>query len=323
LKDLQLPLNCLAPYLYGSFELLLTGSLRVLRKIIIPIFRKVVKLLSGHGIGRFYLIKIPYYFLLSRLKNTSQVAEVQGHKMFLDPTDTLELSIWGTYEPPVTELFKKEIKRGDVVLDIGAHIGYYTLILAKLVGENGRVYAFEPDPTNFNLLEKNVKANSYKNVSLVQKAVSNKTGRTNEYLGEGDSGDHRIYDPHDGRKSIEIEAIRLDDYFKSYGGKIDFIKMHVQGAEALVIEGMPQLLQQNQNVKIITHFWPMGLRKCGFKPEEYLKILIGYGFKIYLINENKIEPIAINELMQLCTEEDFKNLVCLRREASGYIQNTF
>lgn len=232
---------------------------------------------------------------------------VDGHKMFLDSKDSLHLSINGIYEPFETELVKKEIKKGDVVLDIGANIGYYTLIFAKLVGENGKVFAFEPDPTNFSLLKKNVEINGYGNrVVLVQKAVSNKTEKIKLYLCEDNKGDHRIYDSHDGRQSIEIEAIRLDDYFKNYNGTIDFIKMDIQGAEGWAIQGMHNLLKKNKTVKIVTEFWPIGLKGSGIDPDEYFKILIELGFKLYEINEQekKIKPINIPKVT---------NLLCMRK----------
>jgi len=283
-----------------------------IRRIILPIFRKVVRFLSEQGIDRFYPIKVVLYnFLLPCLKEPNSVVRVQGHKMFLDPMDAMGLSVWGVHEPLVTKVFKKEIKNGDVVLDIGAHIGYYTLIAAKLVGENGKVFAFEPEPTNFDLLELNVKANGYNNVTLVQKAVSNKTGKIKLYLSEDNTGDHGIYDSHNGRQSIEIEAIQLDDYFKSYEGKIDFIKIDIQGAEALAIQGMSSLLRKNR-AKIITEFEPPALKKSGIEPREYLDLLVKHGFKLYHINdrENKIELITIDKIMQICGGST--NLLCLK-----------
>jgi FkbM family methyltransferase len=219
-------------------------------KMLLRIYKKGTKILSGR-IGKFYPVKVIYKvinsFIFSHLKH-----EVLGHKMFLDSRDSLNLSIKGVYEPFETELVKKEIRKGDVVLDVGANIGYYTLIFAKLVGENGKVFAFEPDPSNFALLKKNVEINGYKNITLVQKAVSNKTGKTKLYLSDRNLGDHRIYDSHDGRRYIEIDAIRLDDYFKDYNGKIDFIKMDIQGAEGGAIQGMRSLLKKSKNVKIVT-----------------------------------------------------------------------
>ncbi|MFB0524156.1 MAG: FkbM family methyltransferase [Phycisphaerae bacterium] len=288
-----------------------------MRKILLSIYEKIVKALSGYGIGRFYLVRVVHNFIISHLK--PNFVEVQGHKMFLDSKDSLGLSITGIHEPFETELVKKEIRKRDVVLDIGANIGYYTLIFAKLVGEEGKVFAFEPDPDNFALLKKNVQINGYQNVILVQKAVSNKTAKIRLYLSEENKGDHRIYDSHEHRKSIEIEAIRLDDYFKNYNGRVNFIKMDIQGAEGGAIEGMTNLLKKNKSVKIMTEFWPIGLKRFGIDPEEFLKLLMQYGFKLYHIieQEKKIEPVNISSsysklLDRYYPDGDFTYLLCVK-----------
>ena len=264
----------------------------------------------------FYPVKAINSFIISHLE--SSFAEVQGHKMFLDSKDSLRLSINGVYEPLETEIVQKEIKSGNVVLDIGANIGYYTLIFAKLVGEKGKVFAFEPDPDNFALLKKNIKINGYRNVILVQKAVSNKSGKLKLYLCEDNPGDHRIYNSHDSRKSVEIEAIRLDDYFKDYDGKIDFIKMDIQGAEGGAIQGMLNLLKKNKTIKIVSEFWPVGLKRFGIDPDEYLKLLIEFGFRLYEVNEQekKIKPVNIPKLLEIYTleKENETNLLCIREK---------
>lgn len=284
-----------------------------MRKILLAMYKKGCNILSGYGFGRFYPVIVADEFLVSHLK--PNFVEVQGHKMFLDSKDSLRLSISEFHEPFETELVKKEIKSGYVVLNIGANIGYYTLIFAKLVGKEGKVFAFEPDPDNFALLKKNVEINGYLNVTLVQKAISNKTGKIRLYLSERSKGDHRICNLHDGRKSIEIEAIQLDDYFKNYNGRIDFIKMDIQGAEGAAIQGMPLLLQKIKRTKMITEFWPSGLKKFGTEPEEFLKLLLKHDFKIYHLNDRKkrIEPTDISKLLETYTpkKKNFRNLLCI------------
>lgn len=295
-----------------------------MRKILLLIYKKVVKIISGHGIGRFYPIKVINSFIISQLR--SNFAEVQGHKMFLDSKDSLSLSIYESYEPLETELVKREIKRGNVVLDLGANIGYYTLIFAKLVGEEGKVFAFEPDPTNFALLEKNVEMNGYKNVMLIQKAVSNKAGKLKLYLSEDSMGDHTIFNLYEGCKFIEIEAIRLDDYFKNYDGKIDFIKIDTEGAEEQAIQSMFNLLKKNKTVKILTEFFPIGLKGSDIDPAEYLKTLLKLGFKLYHINEleKRIEPASIPKLLETYTPEkqNNTNLFCVRETGTSQSPKT-
>lgn len=258
--------------------------------------------------------KVFHFFLSPFIK---EVAEVQGHKMYLDRGDSLGLSVFGVFEPFMTKMVNKEVKEGDVVVDIGASIGYYTLIFAKLVGENGKVFAFEPAPDIFALLDKNVKTNGYKNVIMKQNAVSNKTEKSKLYLCGYNNMAHTLCDLHDGyHQWVEIESIKLNDYFADYNGKIDLIKLDVEGAECAAVEGLSNLLEKNKNVKIITEFHPKWLKMFGSDPEEYLNLLVKYGFKLYNINEEneKIELISINELLKIYTTEKrtWTNLLCKR-----------
>jgi len=96
---------------------------------------------------------------------------VMGHKMYLAQNRYVskQLVRHGIHEKNETNLVKSKIKEGEIVVDIGANIGYYTLIFAKLVGTSGKVFAFEPEPHNFHLLQKNLKANSYQNVTIEKK----------------------------------------------------------------------------------------------------------------------------------------------------------
>jgi len=283
-------------------------------RLFVAIYKKAAGILKGCGLVNFYPVRVVGKFLRHRLGTTFAI--VDGHKMFLGEKDALGLSIFGVYEPLETEIVKKEVKKGDVALDIGANIGYYTLILARLVGDDGKVFAYEPDPSNFALLKKNVEANGYKNVVLVQKAVSNKTGPARLYLSPETPADHRIFDSGDGRQSVAIETVRLDDYFKNYNGKIDFIKMDAQGSEGGIIQGMPNLFKKNHNVKIAMEFSPGALQKSGTAPEDCLNLLTGLGFKLFEIaeQEKKIRPADIPRLLKLSTtgKRCYTNLFCWR-----------
>ena len=94
--------------------------------------------------------------------------------------------------------------------------------------------------------------------------------------------------------------------------------MDIEGAEGLAIQGMPLLLQKNKNVKITTEFYPLALKTCGINPEEYLKLLIEYGFKLYHIDEQKkkIEPVNIPKLLEKYPpkKKGSTNLLCVKAE---------
>jgi FkbM family methyltransferase len=262
-------------------------------------------------IRRLYPLRRCVDFIRSLFR--TNFAEVQGHKMFLDHKDSLYLSLNGVFEPFATKCVKKIIKKGDVVLDIGANIGYYTLIFAKLVGNSGKVFAFEPEPKNFALLVKNIEINGYKNIICVKKAVSDENGTIKLYLSESNMGDHRIYNSHDSRKAVKIETVRLDDYFKDYKGRIDFIKMDIQGGELKAIKGMDYFLRKNGCRKMLTEFWPNGIKNSGSNPQQYINLLLKYGFDIYKVNEEKekLELANIPELLK--SKENDQNLLCVKK----------
>lgn len=210
-----------------------------MEKTIIKVFRKLVKPLTGKHLGRTRMYKIWYALLLQFLNPIS----IPGHKIYVNPKDdSLGLLINPIFEEKETKIFNEHIKEGDIVVDIGANIGYHTLTFAKLVGKTGKVYAFEPDPINFNYLKKNIEFNGYKNVIPIQKAVSDITGKGKLYLYKR-AGVEKIWDLKEkgNRPTIEIDMIKLDDFIK----KIDFVKIDVEGAEGMVLRGMPNLLRQN------------------------------------------------------------------------------
>lgn len=205
-------------------------------------------------------------------------------KMYLNPDcqvmtpDIMKDKIWEAHE---THWIIQNIREGDIVLDIGANVGYYTLIAAKLVGEKGRVYAFEPEPVNFEILGQNVKLHGFQNVVLEQKAVSDENGSIKLYLDELNKGHHRIYQTEQNRSSIDVEAVTLDDYFSNYTGKIDFVKIDTEGAEVVILKGMEKILNENENIRMAVEFWPVGLNGFGAKGEELLSILQSHDFILF------------------------------------------
>src|SRR5579863_1663592 len=204
-------------------------------------------------------------------------AWVYGHRMILDPDDTVvsrRLCAEGSFEHRETELVLQEVRRGDIVADLGANIGYYTLLFARQTGPQGHVYAFEPDPHNFSLLRRNVLQNGYANVTCVPCAVSDRSGSVRLYRNDGNRGDHRVYDSHDGRSSLDIPCLALDDYFAEIDRPVNFIKMDIQGAEAGALRGMQRLIERGAaDLRIVTEFWPRGLTLCGDNPRRFLDAL--------------------------------------------------
>lgn len=240
-----------------------------------------------------------------------------NQKLYIDKQDLivseklLYSKEWEEYE---TKMFIKSLKKGQVLLDIGAHIGYYTLLGSKFIGKKGKVYAFEPDPKNFQILQKNVKENNCSNVILINKAVCDRSGKIKLYLNKENTGDHRTYNSKDGRKSIDIDSISLDEYF-SANQKVDVIKIDIQGGEFKALKGASQLLKRNNHIKIFTEFWPYGLSLGKSNPKDYLKLLTKNQFKAYQISENIKGLIPFNPKQfqsSIFDKENYINLLCIK-----------
>lgn len=198
----------------------------------------------------------------------------------------------------VGALLREIISPGMTVIDVGANIGFYTAFMANIVGEKGRVYAFEPSPHNFNLLKK---YNNNNNVTLVQAAVGDTTGEIVLYVSDKLNVDHHTYETDEIRQKINVLSYRLDDYLKNE--KVDFIKMDIQGFEYHALLGMKNILRNNANIKIFMEFWPYGLIKAGSSVEKLLTLLHELDFQTELLERNgreKMPPIPERNDFSYC-----------------------
>lgn len=293
------------------------------------VFNLAVKPLIGKGYGRFRPVGAIYRYLARRLiPEEKRLVYVNGYKMLVHMEKykgidgiAQQLVFQGTYEKYTTVLFQRFVGEGMNVIDIGANIGYYTLLAAKLIGEKGKVFAFEPEPRNYALLLRNVELNGYKNVIPQQKAVSNKAGKVKLFLDRLEPGAHSLYKVRQSAKeAIVVDAVSLDDFFKGKEFPINVIKIDVEGAEMTVLLGMSRIVKNSNNLKIFTEFWPPGLQGSGFSAQEYWDKLVESGFKyIYLINEQKqrLEPADFASMMRFCKNTFFRhptgvNLLCAK-----------
>lgn len=189
------------------------------------------------------------------------------------------------------------------VLDLGANVGYYTLIAAHLVGPRGRVHAFEPDPESYDLLVKSVRLNGHTNVTTVCAAVADRAERGRLYLDSGRWGqslsERNIAAP---VGSVEVETVTLDGLLESgaLGPRVDVIKIDVQGAEGLVRKGAGRLLQRDRP-KILMELEPDRLRNLGTDPLELLRAFVADGYAIHPIDPRAEfdAPITLERIVAL------------------------
>jgi FkbM family methyltransferase len=279
-------------------------------------------------LGRAMRRVLPDFRLTTRLASVfgrSVRVSIRGKTLNMDLRDqALSSAIFaeGVWEPEETKFIEKSLRPGMVFVDIGANIGYYSVIASSLVGSTGRVFAFEPDPKNFALLQRNVAGNQCQNVFTVQKAVAAATGRLFLYRSSDNFGDHRTYEPRDttvqqrGPKpsTVAVKAVPPDEYLAGQRTCVDFVKMDIQGSEYDAFVGMRGTLQQNPDVTILTEFWPMGLRQAGVAPSVFLDEVRACGFTIHQLDEGRPREISDVDILSRLSGNKYMNLVFSRKK---------
>jgi FkbM family methyltransferase len=206
-------------------------------------------------------------------------------------------------------LFRQMVKPGMTVVDVGANIGIYTRFFASLTGKDGRVHSFEPGPANFDHLKENTRG--LLNVSLNHAAVGEHNGVIKLFISDELNVDHRTFDSGDGRKSIDVPVLSLDDYFKP-GQRVDFIKIDVQGYEWSVLQGARRVLEENVDVKILMEYWPWGLKKSSSEPSDVLDFFKSLGFQISRVTSKGTEDFDGGATLDQTNINDYCNLILHR-----------
>jgi FkbM family methyltransferase len=192
---------------------------------------------------------------------------------------------WEAYE---TELTLKHLQPGDIYVDVGANIGYYTLIAAQRVGVQGTVIAYEPEPDNFKLLESNVTLNGLPQVQIFPYALYDKNTDGKLFLSADNFGDHRIYSAGENRLSREIQLVHGDGHLSQLTDKIDFLKIDTQGSEFFVVKGLQQSMMKNhQHLRIMLEFCPYGIRHSGANGHEFVQLLDSLDMQYHIIDHQQ------------------------------------
>ncbi len=259
------------------------------------------------------LTRLLYHMIFG--DNHLVLAEVERQPMFV-PASFLSHYVVHRVEPLTTARFCASIRRGSVVFDVGAHIGFYSLLAARAVGPEGRVFAFEPHPENFAVLEQNIRLNHYSNICAQCCAVS--THDSPRLLILSESSDCHSFYPHPLRHATSrtclVNCATLDTVCEC-GGPPDVAKIDVEGAELDVLRGMQQTLAGRRKITLFVELNPACLQAAGHTPGELIGYLHDLGFSIALIDEQAgtITPL---EQRHFIPPEDrpfwYGNLYCVR-----------
>ncbi len=239
---------------------------------------------------KFLILKFVVY------PNRKMIQRCLGYRLYLDLNDyglSRDLSLFPTREPYSTQFFQSRLQKGMVVADIGANIGYYALLEAKLVGPNGRVYAIEPVPANIQSLKKNIGLNRCPNIEVIESAIGAKDQTKNIYIAPQANLSSIKKNPRiEYSKQVSVRIRSLDNLLRNRKAP-NVVRMDVEGYEIEIIHGMTKTLQ-DQELKLI--FIEIHLPIIGKKASQLIKTLARHGFRITAaINE---PPLPIRLLRQ-------------------------
>jgi FkbM family methyltransferase len=221
--------------------------------------------------------------LFGKLKGKKWIVDAGSHNYWL-----------GGFEYHKQKIFERMVKENSVVYDIGAHVGFYTLLASVLVGKNGKVYAFEPNPRNLNYLKKHLSINKVTNVEVVECAVSDKDGQCSFDIDKRHDLGHISE-----TGSFIVKTHSLDSLvFSNQILPPDFIKIDVEGAEFQVLNGARRILKEFAPVLIMDiHSEEIG-KKC-------IELLTSFDYSFYPIEKKSLkgatELLAIYQKGKIAT----------------------
>jgi FkbM family methyltransferase len=183
------------------------------------------------------------------------------------------------YEPHETQVLRNTLKPGMTFVDVGANIGYFTVLAAKLVGQTGKVVAFEPEPHNHHLLRRNVSRNRLTNVSMLRCALGATPGTAMIHRSATNFGDHRIYGDANSAALTQVSVETFDRAIAGQGVRLpDVVKMDTQGFECHILHGMEQFFAAGHPATVLTEYWPHGMTRSGGDPTAFLQSFANHGF---------------------------------------------
>ena len=214
----------------------------------------------------------------------------------------------GIWEPYETSLVLGFLQSDSVFVDVGANIGYFSIVAASGLGPAGKVIAFEPDPANFRLLLASCALNDVQSrIEAVEAGLSAASGAGHLYLSEDNLGDHQIYAGEGSRESLPIKLYNGSDYLRPRITRMDLLKVDTQGSEYEVMLGLLPLLQELPRApRIIIELTPFSLREAGASGRKLIELLATLDQPFWIIDhiEHRLAASNAAELAQWCDNVD-------------------
>lgn len=233
-----------------------------------------------------------------------------GHKMFVDSRDlslTPHLILDGYWEMWITRVFQHFVKPGMRVVEVGANVGYYTLLACQQIGARGSLLAFDANPSMAKIVTDNLNINGYSGIAKVicKAAYSEAATLSFDVFADHIAGSTLFIDEAsatsrgDTFQTMQVEAVRIDDMIAP-GERIDFIKIDAEGAELHVLQGAERVLRENAEIKLVVEHSPSMLAHVHPGSASIVfDYVTALGFQVFRIDhESRLIPSSFEQLAE-------------------------
>jgi len=216
-----------------------------------------------------------------------EVTLASGEPFMLRVGDQLSEIIYqqGCHEPDLTSKLLPFIKPGMTVFDIGANIGFFTVLMARRVGASGSVHAFEINPNVLDLLEENIRIARVDNVRIARLAAARNNGESEFFVpraGDEGEGSLKSSNRYEAEGTIKVRTVALDDYIRENAiGRVDLVKIDIEGGESEAFEGARQLLSSPQRPVLMFEALDTACNNFGVTWLDVVEKVKGFGYRVH------------------------------------------
>lgn len=218
-----------------------------------------------------------------------------GFRMWLDPSENIDRFIfyWGAWEPDEAWLIYRLLRQGDVFVDVGANEGFHTLVGSSRVGPSGQVVAFEPVPPTIERLHRNIQLNGLQNIAVVEAACveAPREIKLSRQANERSSGVYSMRS--EGAESWSVAGVRMDDALRPFRRKVRLVKMDIEGAELLALQGFTDCLRQADAPLLLCEVTDSFLKTMGESARGLYAFMAGFGYRPYRLQRRVLLPVDV------------------------------
>ena len=304
------------------------GSIIQRRSVLLRAGIRATTALRRRGVGLRVGLGARLMRALAESLDPNAVIEIDGirlHPLANDRYVSASMYAHGAYQPELRDFIRATLRPGDVFVDGGAHIGYFTCVAAQLVGTAGRVVAFEPAPETFSVLSQNVALNGLAEQCVLYNAA---LGREHAYaaleLNSENPGDNWVR-VEDIPQSKQVEVMSLSSIVAELDiAKPRLIKLDIQGMEPAALEGMQELIAEPCDLSLIVEYDPNALERAEVLPSRLVEMLLDLSFSIraHACTGEWFDVTIPESLDGVTTAGIWADLYCVRREDGVAIGRT-